>query len=103
MKIWIQEIKEELKNEIMKEFLEVIRNVPLNESGNMLLLGEKYAFHYIGVTRTKYTVQFRFKVYRKTDVIKYGIEKYRIPSVGMIYIITYLPRKRKRNEEEYYS
>lgn len=103
MKIDYHAIKEELKSEIEKEFTEVLKNTVLDSSANKLLFGEKFAFYFLGIKRTEHTIQFRFRIYRKLDLFRKNIMKKRQTNLGSIDIIVYLPKKRKRKREKYYS
>lgn len=96
MKIDYRILKEELQKEIEKEFLEVIKNTVLSQDKPMVLFGENFAFHYTGVKRTKNTIQFKFIIYRKSDLLKRK-KQYKL---GIIYIIVYLSKKRKRKQKK---
>lgn len=100
MRIDYHVLKEELKSEIEKEFMEVLKNTALDQSENVILFGENFAFRYIGIKRSSKTIQFKFIVYRKWDLLRKKEMNKKQHKLGTISIVIFLPRKREKSEEE---
>lgn len=60
--------KNEMKKEIEREFIEVLKNNVINPySENVVLMGETFVFKYIGTKRFKHVVHLKFNVYRRYE------------------------------------
>lgn len=74
----------EMEKEIEQEFIETLKNNVINPYKTTVLLGEKFAFVYIGARRYKHIIQFKFLILRRNEVDDVD-KKYR-RTIGKIYV-----------------
>ena len=84
-KVDIEYHVKELEEEIKREFINVLKNNVIDPyKTNVPLFGENFVFVYVYAKRFRYTIQFKFEVYRRKEFRLSN--KRRNLSIGTIYV-----------------